>query len=165
MSIFHPKSLYIIILKIYHYVNINHPGRTSVLMGIIEKHNFQTFIEVGVWKGENLIPIARKFPKLICYGVDAYNPITYSDQSVMVDGVALYLQDSSDEIFNEILESTRDFSNINIIRASSNSAAELFQDESIDLVFIDANHSFHSVSNDIKCWLPKVKRGGGVIWT
>jgi len=47
-----------------------------------------------------------------------------------------------------------------LIRKSSSDAAKEFEQESVDLVFIDANHSYESVKNDIDLWLPKVKRGG-----
>ena len=46
-----------------------------------------------------------------------------------------------------------------MIRKSSSDAAKEFEQESVDLVFIDANHSYESVKNDIVLWLPKVKRG------
>lgn len=35
-----------------------------------------------------------------------------------------------------------------------------FDDESIDTVFIDLDHSYESVCRDISLWLPKVKKGG-----
>jgi hypothetical protein len=39
-------------------------------------------------------------------------------------------------------------------------AAKLYKDKSLDVVFIDANHSYESVRDDIEAWLPKVKMGG-----
>jgi len=39
-------------------------------------------------------------------------------------------------------------------------AANLFKDNSIDFVFIDADHSYESVTKDINSWLPKIKKGG-----
>jgi len=39
-------------------------------------------------------------------------------------------------------------------------AAKDFSDESIDAVFIDGDHSFEAVKQDIMAWLPKVKPGG-----
>lgn len=38
--------------------------------------------------------------------------------------------------------------------------AEKYYNESFDFVFIDADHTYESVKNDILTWLPKVKKGG-----
>jgi len=47
-----------------------------------------------------------------------------------------------------------------MIRSNSRQAVELFNDESLDFVFIDANHAYDFVKEDIELWYPKVKKGG-----
>lgn len=42
----------------------------------------------------------------------------------------------------------------------SATAAQFIADESLDLVFIDARHTYDSVFDDISLWLPKVRNGG-----
>jgi len=49
---------------------------------------------------------------------------------------------------------------VGIIRDLSVTSAELFQDGSLDFVYIDAAHDYQSVKQDIKAWYPKVKKGG-----
>jgi hypothetical protein len=39
-------------------------------------------------------------------------------------------------------------------------AAEEVEDNSLDFVYIDGNHSYNSVKEDIDAWMPKVKAGG-----
>jgi len=45
------------------------------------------------------------------------------------------------------------------IRLPSCKAAQIFPDSYFDFVYIDAHHSYQDVQNDIKAWLPKVKKG------
>jgi len=46
------------------------------------------------------------------------------------------------------------------IRMKSVDAAKLYEDNSLDFVFIDASHEQKDVEDDIDAWLPKVKEGG-----
>jgi len=49
---------------------------------------------------------------------------------------------------------------INPIVMSSVEAARRYEDESLDFVYIDADHSYNAIKADIAAWLPKVKQGG-----
>ncbi len=46
------------------------------------------------------------------------------------------------------------------IKGTSVSAAPTFANGSLDFVYIDADHSYESVKEDIATWLPKIKAGG-----
>ena len=39
-------------------------------------------------------------------------------------------------------------------------ASDRFEDNSIDFIFIDVDHSFESVTKDLKAWYCNVKKGG-----
>jgi predicted O-methyltransferase YrrM len=43
---------------------------------------------------------------------------------------------------------------------TTNEASKLFEDGSLDGVFIDADHSYEAVKQDIQNWLPKIRVGG-----
>ena len=45
-------------------------------------------------------------------------------------------------------------------RMTTDKAASLFEDSSLDGVFIDADHTYEAVKKDIQNWLPKVRKGG-----
>jgi hypothetical protein len=46
------------------------------------------------------------------------------------------------------------------IKSLSHESSTQFNDESCDVVFIDMEHTYNAVKNDIELWLPKVKVGG-----
>jgi hypothetical protein len=52
------------------------------------------------------------------------------------------------------------FKNVKIIHADSVAAAEQVADKSLDLAFIDADHSYEGCKRDIEAWAPKVRAGG-----
>jgi hypothetical protein len=47
-----------------------------------------------------------------------------------------------------------------MLRASSDKAADMFGDSTLDFVYIDANHSYECVKKDLETWYPKVRSGG-----
>jgi hypothetical protein len=115
---------------------------------------------VGVWEGQNVIGIAKEFPDTICYGVDPYDYTEYNNQLSLKDDKSYLLINESENVYQKTFSNTKKYSNFHLIRKSSSDAVNDFEDESIDIVFIDANHSYESVKNDIDLWLPKVKTGG-----
>jgi len=50
--------------------------------------------------------------------------------------------------------------NVEIIKNTSVEASKLFPNEYFNFVYIDANHSYKNVKQDIECWFPKVKIQG-----
>jgi predicted O-methyltransferase YrrM len=47
-----------------------------------------------------------------------------------------------------------------ILRLTSSEASVRFADGSLDFVYLDAQHHYEAIKDDINAWLPKVKRGG-----
>lgn len=45
-------------------------------------------------------------------------------------------------------------------QARSTDAAKTFDDQSVDVVYLDGDHSLTAVRADIRAWMPKLKRGG-----
>lgn len=52
------------------------------------------------------------------------------------------------------------YPNATIIRKTSMEAVEDFADNSLDFVYIDANHEFRYIAEDLVEWTKKVKKGG-----
>lgn len=54
----------------------------------------------------------------------------------------------------------KDYPIVRLIRDYSVNAAKQTPDGSLDWCFIDANHAFEAVTEDLNAWFPKVKSGG-----
>ena len=49
---------------------------------------------------------------------------------------------------------------VKILKMTSLEASKRIKNRSLDFVYIDADHAYQSVKQDIRLWTPKVKRGG-----
>jgi hypothetical protein len=109
--------------------------------------------EIGTFKGEFSKEILQNWSGTL-YMIDVWRPLGEE-----------YLDASNHSIHSTVYLET--MNNINgyedrgiMIRATSEVAADMFDRESLDFVYIDANHAYDFVVQDIKLWYPKVKSGG-----
>ena len=113
-------------------------------------------VEVGVWKGRSISTILD-----ICR--------TNHNRLVAVDTWSPDLRDPGYQeaatrdilaIFRENLRLLGHTRTVEILQEDSAHACDHFSDRSVDLVFLDADHAYESVSRDLEAWLPKVARHG-----
>lgn len=120
---------------------VAHPDdhRKLWLEKIVKDNNFTVGVELGVHEGITFIHMQETCPDLTWYGIDlwTHRPIFERWYHVLKSQ------------FNDL-----------IIKESTFTAHRLFEDQSVDLVFIDADHRYESVKRDITNWLPKIKPGG-----
>jgi len=67
---------------------------------------------------------------------------------------------SADE-FHRRLEPVKDFYNLH--QMTSDEAVKLYENNSIDFLMIDGDHSYDAVKKDIINWLPKMRPGGLIV--
>lgn len=110
--------------------------------------------EVGVHQGANfrqlLTPNVSK-----AFGVDIWrNTENLGENDNQND------QEELDRMYNFLTEFYKNDNRVEFIREFSVIAAEKFQDNYFDFVYIDADHTYEAVIKDLRAWYPKVKIGG-----
>jgi hypothetical protein len=111
-------------------------------------------VEVGSYKGEYAKDILSKWSGTL-YLVDVWKQLDIAEYEDLSN------QKNSKEIYSDCISNiNNESSRCIMIRASSKNAVYLFNDESLDFVYIDANHKYDFVKKDIALWYPKVRRGG-----
>ena len=128
-----------------------------------ELNSGSKIIEVGCWKGKSTAYLAVE---IINSGkdikLDAVDIWECNDQEY---NIKYSIQDDpyikSNSLYELFLSNISSVSSVVCpIRMRSTEASKLYEDGSVDVVFIDAAHDYESVRDDIKCWYPKVKPGG-----
>lgn len=113
-------------------------------------------VEIGTFKGQFSKQIINNWTGTL-YMVDVWREI----KEGYIDSSNHGLIKSN--LYEETMNNIKGFEDRAImIRATSEIASELFQDDSLDFVYIDANHAYDYVVQDINLWFPKVKNGGYV---
>jgi cephalosporin hydroxylase len=114
-------------------------------------------VEVGTFKGEYSKEILQRWGGTL-YMVDVWNELgdEYIDASNH--------KNFEGGVYGECMNNIKGFEERGImVRATSKKASELFEDNSLDFVYIDANHAYDFVKEDIQLWYPKVKSGGWIM--
>lgn len=122
-------------------------------------HLFQDPIgaEVGAFEGFLTDQVLKYVKPSKHYLIDQYK--VYDD---IISELGGFTQDQWDGIYKSVCFKYKDTPNVEIIKKDSVEAAKDFKDESLDYVYIDADHTQDTVYKDICAWYPKVKSGGFV---
>jgi hypothetical protein len=120
------------------------------LPDFFKEMGFKVGVEVGVFKGEYTEVLAKSGLKI--YGVDPWRQYGGYDSNRG--------QPWLDELYNTAKTRLDRYKNVSLIRKTSMEAVESFAENSIDFVYIDGNHQFRYIAEDIVEWGIRVKPGG-----
>jgi predicted O-methyltransferase YrrM len=109
-------------------------------------------IEIGVDEGVTSQYLLKSLPLLTLHGIDPYSD--YVDWSkTLVTG--------QQNVYPAMLEKMKPFGERFIFhRKTSDDAVSLFEDESLDFIFIDGIHTYEQVLKDCENYWPKLKPKG-----
>lgn len=138
-----------------------HPGDAEVLGLLFDqvKRPGMVVVEVGSWVGNGSTRVLAELVRSV--GGTLYCVDTWAGSENVGHHQAYRAQYGS--MFGVFAENVRRYGGQDVVRPlamPSTEACELFADESVDLVFIDANHGYSHVKRDTLAWLQKVRYGG-----
>lgn len=124
-------------------------GRNA-LPELFVRMGFKVGAEIGVYKGA----FTEKFCQagLKMYAIDPW--VAYEGA-----GRTQHRQERQDFLYGHTQRTLAPY-DCTIIRATSMEALKHFEDGSLDFIYIDGDHSFRYIAEDIVEWSKKVKSGG-----
>jgi predicted O-methyltransferase YrrM len=130
-----------------------HFGRRTAFIEMLKERGAKVGAEIGTDRGQYAKELCEGIPNLRLYCVDPY--LAY------IEGNKTYSQEEVNQIQDEAKERLHPYNTIFIPRISIE-AVKSIEDNSLDFVFIDGNHEYKHVLEDITEWTKKVKPGGVV---
>lgn len=113
----------------------------------------KTIVELGCYKGRSMAAMALANPGAAVYGVDSFGDMNHRGYK---GGSEAEVRLNMDRVGVEpagVYTGTTD-----------QAAGEWPEDIEIDLLHVDAGHSYDEVRRDIANWIPKVAPGGAVVF-
>ncbi len=141
--------------------------KASTLIELVWFVQPQVVVEVGVFGGKSLIPMAFALKELgrggVVFGID---PWSASISAEGMDGIHKDWWGSLDhaEILRKLQNKIGQFSLNNYIRLIQSTSAAAPEIPNIDILHIDGNHSEDASYLDVLKWVPLVRRGGMIVF-
>jgi predicted O-methyltransferase YrrM len=118
---------------------------------LLEEMGVKIGCEVGASFGKNAEELLLNVPSMKLFLVDSFVQHNKRHSAKQIEKMLARRL--------KRVRSTR-LADVELIRKDSADAAKHFEDESLDFIYIDANHAYSSVVKDIGVWYGKLKRGG-----
>lgn len=132
--------------------------RWNVLEVLAKRHGWKRGAEIGVWEGRTFFHLLDTCPDLTMIAVDAWPPAAPWGKN----GERMNLVEAG-ERFRAKADAPEYAERCVVLYGRSTDMAWDVDDETLDFVFIDADHSYEAVKADIAAWTPKVRTGGMVL--
>ena len=106
-----------------------------------------SIVEVGSWKGKSTHALLSGCKGTV-WTIDHFLGTPSSRDTIHKEATETSIKD----IF---LNNVGHFPNLKLLDMSSEEAVKLFNDHSIDMIFLDGDHVYEAIKKDIEIWFPK----------
>lgn len=125
--------------------------RISLLEMAAKENPMGVVAEIGVAGGHFTAQILATWPTCSkLYAIDCWGPFEGNHLT----------NDEQEQRFRQVSEKFARNSNVKIVRQYSDKAAAAMPNESIDFIYLDADHSYSAALLDLRSWFPKLKKKG-----
>ena len=132
---------------------ISAPGLCDLVDHLFGQQETLVGLEIGVASGWTMNHFLQNLSNLKLTGIDPY--IGY------MDGSREITQEMLDAQYLAAQDNISDFApRGKILRGYSQDFVNSFEDESLDYIFIDGDHSYEGALRDCELFFPKIKSGG-----
>ncbi len=131
-------------------------GHAAILVNLLKEEGFRKFAEIGVWKGSLCIRVLENINLDEYWAVDPWEVMKEEATRIQRRREKWQWDGYHKRVCSWMLR----FPNLRVLRTTSELASRIFPNEHLDMVYIDAIHTFKRVDEDIRFWLPKVRKGG-----
>jgi hypothetical protein len=147
-------------------------GKALVIADLIAHHGVRETVEIGVYRGRSLLPVAamlRIIGSGVATGIDPWSvdEALQEETHAVGAGVNEWVRSHPwEETYQSVVERIDGYhlaEHCRILRMTSEEAAPQFADASVDLVHVDGNHDQAAVERDVELYLPKLKPGGFLV--
>jgi len=117
------------------------------------------YVEVGTCLGGFAKFLLDSTP---CFKLFCVDPYKHFEEGEYMDALNAMSQEMCDLKYENVQKMLKQHAGerVHMVRTTSTEAAEMFPDASLDFVYIDANHEYSYVKEDILAWMPKIRPGG-----
>ena len=130
-----------------------------IVGNLIKQYNLKVGCEVGVAYGLQSKYLLEHTAVEKLYSIDPYRHFDTGYNDFMN-----FPQQYFDTLFERVKTRLSPFEGRSVLlRTTSTEAAQQFAPNSLDFAYIDANHSYEAVKEDLNAWWDKVRSGGLMI--
>lgn len=135
---------------------INPEEEQAFILLINKVTNGSVYVEVGSWKGRSASVIGKAVKALgkHLYCVDHWRGSEGTSLIQTAQNQDVY------KIFEHNMRALELWDCIIPMVMDSLEASKEFEDNSIDFLFLDADHRYEPFKQDLEAWFPKIKKGG-----
>lgn len=127
---------------------------------LIKLYNYKNYTEIGIAKGDFILNVLARTKINIAYGVDPFLPLTSNQCGWNGTNICIDQEIQNQNKSNCLKKLEHHKNRFKFYNLSSVDYGKSLQDNTLDIVFIDGDHSEEGVTNDLEIYYKKIRKGG-----